>query len=328
MASFNDDQFFFKGENLHVACKGALDLYSGCYGVAKEMIRCNAPWVLSFEIKRSHSENLLDSEVQRKILRLVQVGIFGSVFAAPICSSFSVAVTPPVRSRRYPRGVPGLRASMRYKVTCGNQHADFVASVVTECESSSTYYGVENPDTSWLWRQRSWRRFYASDHSEVFRVCFCRFGAAWKKPTRIATNCCLKGRSMWCTCRQRHLQLRGNHPLRKIPWTLVAEPYPRGLNKVLAAGLCSSYGWCSDRKLNVAACCKAGTLRVGEASNPGPRRHWKKFKWCRKLLVHWKVGNWKFFSLGAEAALIVILWKIFSIGYPFSWFSACGPTEI
>ena len=272
LASFNDDQFFFKGESLHVACKGALDLYSGCYGVAKEMIRCNAPWVLSFEIKRSHSENLLDSEVQRKILRLVQLGIFGSVFAAPICSSFSVAVTPPVRSRRYPRGVPGLRASMRYKVTCGNQHADFVASVVTECEASSTYYGVENPDTSWLWRQRRWRRFYASDHREVFRVCFCRFGAAWKKPTRIATNCCLKGRSMWCTCRQRHLQLRGNHPLRKIPWTLVAEPYPRGLNKVLAAGLCSSYGWCSDRKLKVAACCKAGTLRVGEASNPGPPR--------------------------------------------------------
>lgn len=272
LKTFNEDQFFFKGERLHIDCKGALDLYSGCFGVAKEMIRCGAPWVLSFEIKRSHSEDLLNRDLQSKILRLIHLKVFGSAFAAPICSSFSVAVTPPVRSRRYPRGIPGLRPTMRHKVSCGNQHADFIALVVEECEGASTYYGVENPDTSWLWRQRCWRRFYSHDYSEVFKVCFCRFGAAWKKPTRIATNCCLRGRSMWCNCGQRHTQLRGNHPIRKIPWTLVAEPYPRGLNKVLAFGLCSSYGWCSDSKLNVAACCKSKTLRVGEASNPGPLR--------------------------------------------------------
>lgn len=70
LETFNEDQFFFKGERLHIDCKGALDLYSGCYGVVKEMIRCGVPWALSFEIKRSHSEDLLNRDLQSKILRL------------------------------------------------------------------------------------------------------------------------------------------------------------------------------------------------------------------------------------------------------------------
>ena len=198
LSGFNENQFLYNGSCLHVDCKGSLDLYSGCYGVAKEMLKHGAPWVLTFEIKRSFSEDLLDKNLQHKVLRLIQLKVFGTAFAAPICSSFSVAITPPVRSRRYPRGKPGLRASMRLKVARGNQHSDFVASVVIECELASTVYGVENPDTSWLWRQVRWKRFYAEDHAEVFRLCFCRFGTAWKKPTRIATDSCLKGRTMWC----------------------------------------------------------------------------------------------------------------------------------
>ncbi len=54
--------------------------------------------------------------------------------------------------------------------------------------------------------------------------------------------------------------------------TLVAQPYPSGLCRLLAAGLCQSYGWHSKKKLNIPACCRAGTMRIGEASNPGPVR--------------------------------------------------------
>ena len=270
LQSLDSRQFLLREGVMRLDCKGGLDLYSGCYGVAKAMLRAGAPWILTFEIKRSFKEDLLDPLLQRKILRLVELRVFGTAFAAPICSSFSVAITPPVRSNRYPRGKPGLRLSMRMKVKQGNQHSDFTAELVVAAEGSDTVYGIENPDTSWLWRQRKWRRFYSPTHSEVFRLCFCRFGTAWKKPTRIATNSKLKGCKMWCCCTKPHIQLRGMHPVRKVAWTHVAEPYPRGLNKLIATALCSSYGWCKDGRLDVAGCSRVGTLRVGEAKNPGP----------------------------------------------------------
>lgn len=74
-----------------------------------------------------------------------------------------------------------------------------------------------------------------------------------------------------CNCRGGHVQLRGMCPEKKIPWTQVAEPYPRGLCRMLAAALCTSVGWAKPDKLNVAQCARCASARIGEASNPGPR---------------------------------------------------------
>ena len=76
---------------------------------------------------------------------------------------------------------------------------------------------------------------------------------------------------MMCKCKRNHQQLRGMHPVKKVPWTLVAQPYPRGLCRLLGLALAQHAGWCVREKLNVAACSKTGSLRVGEATNPGPR---------------------------------------------------------
>ena len=272
LENFPKDQFFFREGVLFFREPGSPDLYSGKYGVAKQMIAHGAPWVLTFEWNHSATEDLLKPEVKKKILRMVKIGCFKTFGAAPICSSFSVAVTPPVRSCRFPRGIPGLRHSMRQKVSEGNSHNDFVYDLVIEAESDGVFYFVENPDTSWWWRQRKWKRWRHSGSENLFRFCFCRFGTAWRKATRAATNTRLKGVRMMCTCRKPHLQLRGMHPVRRIPWTLVAQPYPRGLCRLLAAALCQAAGWCKVERLNVADCAKLGSLRAGEALNPGPRK--------------------------------------------------------
>ena len=52
----------------------------------------------------------------------------------------------------------------------------------------------------------------------------------------------------------------------------MAEPYPHGLNKLLALALAVGAGWCDAKRLNVAQCAKLGSLRAGEAKNPGPLR--------------------------------------------------------
>jgi hypothetical protein len=43
---------------------------------------------------------------------------------------------------------------MREKVAEGNSHNDFVFELVVTCENDGNAYAVENPDTSWWWRQK------------------------------------------------------------------------------------------------------------------------------------------------------------------------------
>ena len=270
--SFSRRQFFFK-DHLSFKFPGGLDLFSGRCGVAMQMITFGCPWVLTFDYERGPGQDLLDDELRRKLVRLLQLRAFGSFGAAPICSSFSIAVTPPIRSARHPRGIRGLRASMRRKVAEGNSHNDFMKDLIDLCICLQVPFWLENPDGSWWWRQRRWRKYRDAKSPHLFRCCFCRFGTKWRKATRFATSTSLAGVTMWCQCGSRpHIPLRGMHPTKKIPWTLVAQPYPRALCRLVAAALCVNAGWCGAEKLNVVGCSKTLSLRVGEASNPGPYR--------------------------------------------------------
>ena len=89
----------------------------------------------------------------------------------------------------------------------------------------------------------------------------CRFGTPWKMGMRIATNTALGGLRMWCACTTKHIQLRGGCAARRKPCTVVAQPYPRGLCRLVAAA----------QSLDIARCAKCSNQRIGEAANPGPR---------------------------------------------------------
>ena len=194
-----------------------------------------------------------------------------SVGMAPICASFSKAVTPPVRSRQFPRGKPGLSKAMLKKVRAGNSHASFCIELIQLCRDLSIAYFLENPDSSWMWKQRGYEDYGDPGSLQVFRLCFCRFGTPWRKATRIAISTRLRGLRMMCKCKQRHFPLRGFSRVHKMMWTKVAEPYPGGLSRLIAISLCCQAGWCEQKRLNVAACSRSRSLRPGEASNPGPR---------------------------------------------------------
>lgn len=270
LKSFPRSQFFCRGKTPDFSVPGALDLFSGSFGVARQLIAAGAPWVLTFEWKRSSNENLLLPELRDKLLRLIELGAFGSVSMAPVCASFSRAITPAVRSRAKPRGLSGLTANMRRKVKDGNSHADYCLMILNLCDNLQIAYFLENPDSSWMWRLRGFSRFAEADSQHIFRFCFCRFGTPWMKPTRVATATKLRALRMWCACSQKHLQLRGYSKVHKKSWTAVAEPYPRGLSKLLAISLAVQAGWCHWKKLDVAGCSRCTSLRCGEASHPGP----------------------------------------------------------
>ena len=65
-------------------------------------------------------------------------------------------------------------------------------------------------------------------------------------------------------------------------WTKVAESYPRPLNGLLAAAATEAMRPHRDRRhISASDICRCGTLRVGEASHPGPAVFfpWKRYNW-------------------------------------------------
>ena len=272
LSSFPEAQFVYSGDKLRLERRGALDLFSGKAGVARAMAKSGCPWILTFDWVRSPQENLLDAGLREKLLKLITLRAFLVVGSAIICSSFSKAVTPAVRSPRYPRGLPNIRSTMKRKVLDGNSHADFAAEVISLVESLNVFFWMENPDSSYLWRLRRFRRFADPSSDWLFRLDFCVFKTAWRKRTRIATNVPgLRGLRMMCRGGHEHLHLRGMSPIHKLPWTAVAEPYPAGLCSVMGRAINIAAGWSSGR-LDVGLCAKCLSGRIGEAQNPGPRR--------------------------------------------------------
>ena len=228
LETFSCEQVLFKkGTAWQFLHPGALDLYTGRGGVARALLRGGCPWVVTFEFTRSACEDVLNKLNAKKILRLIVLRAVEVCGSALVCRSFSAAITPPVRSSRYPRGLPSMSAAMRVKVKEGNAMADFNAEVHFACEAvvPPVLYWTENPDAGFLWHRKGYSKFRDPASRDTTCGLTIAFGTPWRKRTRVALNIPkLRGLRHLCTCEKPHVQLRGQHPTLKRPWTSVAEP--------------------------------------------------------------------------------------------------------
>ena len=195
------------------------------------------------------SQDLLDPALQAAIVAAVEARTVAGVGLETICASFSTAVTPPIRTSQLPEGIPNLAPSFLLKVQQGNAHRTFVVRLVRVLILMEIPFWLENPDTSWFWRQPSFVALQ-EDFPQVgfWRYDCCRFGKDWRKRTKVYTNTALAGQLTLCHGGHVHQVLRGGCQGHKMSWTTVAESYP--------ASVCE---WDTSR-------------RIGEAKNPGPRR--------------------------------------------------------
>ena len=253
---------------------GAIDLYSGHGGVARSLIRNGCPWVITVDWEHGVDQDLLDTCLQQKVLRLIDLKAIRVLGSAIICSSFSKAVTPCVRTKRFPRGVPWMRITMKTKVKQGNIHSDFNATLIERAALHGVFFWLENPDGSYLWAQKGFEKFRDPGSQHVFRGDFCQYGTRWRKRTRVATNVPhLMGLRKMCDNSHNHQPLRGYSQQHRTSWTKVAEPYPRGFAEKIGVACSRAAGWSSNlrRKLSIGGCARASGARIGEAKNPGPR---------------------------------------------------------
>lgn len=270
LASFGLEQFIFqKGKQWPPSQKGFLDLYSGKKGFAHAAVRYGAPWVLTVDFLDGPQCDLLDKSVRRKIEFLIDSGVFSHLSAAPICSSFSRAITPAVRDKLHPEGLPNVSPSMQQKIADGNSHSKWLCKLLEKCIQLHLLFWVENPDSSFLWQQKEWARLPNGAASRFYKCDYCTFKAPWRKRTRFVTNNRLAGQKRLCNRQHRHILLRGRARGNKACWTKLAEPYPKALCSVLAHAACSDLGLYDGPG---SLTCKCSHRRIGEAANPGPRQ--------------------------------------------------------
>ena len=204
--------------------KGCLDLFCGTGGVTRALLRHGAAWVISFDLLRSPSEDLSVLSCQTLVEDLVREGKVAVVAMAPPGDSFSRAVTPSIRSQRYPLGLPSLGGQMLEKVRMGNDLALWCRKLSLLCEAARVTWWIEHPDTSWMWRLRPYRPFADPNSSRIWRCDMCQFATPWRKRTRVATSCELQGARTFCQCSLPHVVLRGRSAAHRQTWTAVAQP--------------------------------------------------------------------------------------------------------
>ena len=88
------------------------------------------PWALTFDWLHGPGQDLLDETLQHALLSAAEARCFSAAGLAPICASFSTAITPPVRTCAFPEGILALSPAMALKVAQGNAHCTFVVRFV------------------------------------------------------------------------------------------------------------------------------------------------------------------------------------------------------
>jgi len=265
---FGKEQFFFRSDQSWPPSQpGYLDLYSGQKGFAKAAVACGAPWVLTIDICDGPQCDLLSHRVRQALL---ESGCIVHLSAAPICASFSRAITPAVRSKAEPKGIQPMRPTMARKILDGNSHSRFLAALIPRCLQLHIFFWVENPDASYLWSQPEWQKIPGDAVRKFFRVDYCVFKTPWRKRTKFVTNGRLQGVKQLCTRDHTHRVLRGRGRGQPASWTKMAEAYPTALCGVLAAAACADTQHIRHSNLHDISRCSH--CRIGEAKNPGPRR--------------------------------------------------------
>ena len=155
---------------------------------------------------------------------------------APPCRTFTKA-----RRKDEHANVKSLRSDRRPEgfgckdTTEANLLADRTAELAEKQVGLDKWFSIENPEGSFIWELKSFKRL--AKKPGVFWVLLhqCAYGAPWKKPTTILTNCpwlkeCLKCEDVRS---HTHTTLEGrvwSYKLEKEVWlTSEAAEYPSGL---------------------------------------------------------------------------------------------------
>ena len=177
---------------------------------------------------------------------------------------------PPLRSHRFPLGLPTLKGSNLARVRAANNLYSFTMSLIKKLDRLGKIWTLENQFSSLLWETPYWVSVREEISPFVIELDYCMFGGKRRKHTAIATNCSSLV-SLNRLCDQQH-----DH----APWTYEAgkfatseeASYPPEFCKAMAVAvfqhLAKSFQWTDvhekSKKLKVSA---LATIATGGQPN-------------------------------------------------------------
>ena len=252
-----------------------LILFSGPYHASQGISAClKTAHVECVQLDNDESnggdrDDLLNDKVFQTLLERVKRGEFGSIFAAPPCSTFSISRfigsdssadggAPIVRTREHPTGVPDVPATHKKELRVANQLVLRTCTIIHEAWKLGSEFAIENPADR-------------GDPRMPHLYQFPRHAPIWEMPPMVKLeHDCGAGRLTFAQCqiggdRQKYTTLlcsqkiyRELHKLENlvcdhkvgshepsggiftegVGWnSKLAAQYPQNLNKILAAAL-------------------------------------------------------------------------------------------
>ncbi|CAE7606984.1 unnamed protein product [Symbiodinium sp. CCMP2592] len=256
LASFSPGQFVFSPvfPSLQSALSsgpGWVDLFSGSRSLAKALVDAAPWWVLCFDCRHDAEENLLDSELQANLVRLLASGAVLGFSADPPAGSFSTANSRAWRTAAEPCGRADLPVEHRLRASRDNLLCEFCVLLADVATARGLEFVISNPVKSWFWKQPCWASL--ARRYEDFFADACRFGALAKV---------YKIQVQWPTW-------RAEHSMRLCPTSRATSR----LARLVGSAIAQDVGFFDrHRRLDISRCAKAGAGRIGEASHPGPAR--------------------------------------------------------
>ena len=95
---------------------------------------------------------------------------------------------PPLRSSRWPDGLPNVTGTNLLRLRAANRLYAFMSKLIIQLESSNITWTVENPWTSLLWVTSYWKKVDSQVHAFYAELHNCMFGGQRMKRTCIASN--------------------------------------------------------------------------------------------------------------------------------------------
>ena len=220
---------------------------------------CSHGWVIagSIDIKKNPKHDVTRRAMQQALVNFVLSSSIGFIHFGCPCTAFSIART-------------GLRdlVKARHKERIACELAFFSIKLIEICLGLGIWWSVENPQSSMIWELPPMRRLM--NRSDVFVIDFpmCAYGTAYKKPTRIITNC-VELCSLTRTCRHKnhsqklvgrtsYVDSKGNRHY--VNRTELAGAYPQDLAETWASLVDAALKRCNVKAVDSAVAAKLEEL--------------------------------------------------------------------
>jgi len=222
---------------------------NGRYQVALELFAGKGLWsktahsfgygCISLDIAFGPECDLLNPRVQAVVKGWLSSGLICVVWLGTPCSSWSRARHDfnggGPRNQEFIFGLKDLSVADQHRVDVGNKSLRFSLQIIRVCIRMRIICCLENPLTSWMWSAPPLQLLSLKGHLSI--TDYCQFGTPWRKSTKVLVfninteqlpqNRCVGKHHLCSTTGKPHVILSGIHPTRNIPWTKVAEPYPK-----------------------------------------------------------------------------------------------------